>query len=235
MRDLAAGRRVEGMSRVGLIPRIGSCVGVSVAALAVLAFGPQRVAAAPTGCPRGVVSQGCPVPTRDLSRYLNIVSLGAGPDLAYVLGDTFRLKVGARGSELVGYDAHSACDSLLRSPDGRYVLYGVSRNGWPALELLDDVTGARSLFRARACDPAWGDDGRIAYLRYTKFSSTTGDYSGQIVVQHGLTGAASSWTRTGPWSNPIWAGADLLISGDAGSAAAEPLLIFLRARKKPQR
>jgi hypothetical protein len=157
---------------------------------------------------------------------LNIVSLGAGPDLAYVLGDTFRLKVGARGSELVGYDAHSACDSLLRSPDGRYVLYGVSRNGWPALEVLDVVTGARSLFRYRACDPAWGDDGRIAYLHYSKFSAATGDYSGQIVVQHELTGAASSWTRTGAWANPIWAGADLLISGDAGSATAEPVLIL---------
>jgi hypothetical protein len=157
---------------------------------------------------------------------LNIVSLGADPALAYVLGDTFRVKAGARGSQLVGFDPHGACDSLLRSPNGRYLLYGVSRNGWPALEQLDVATGARSLFRDRACDPAWGHDGRLAYLHYTKFSSATGDYRGQIVVQHGLTGASSNWTPTGAWANPIWAGADLLISGDANSMIPGSLLIF---------
>jgi hypothetical protein len=209
------------------MPRVGSCLGVLVTALAVLTFAPQRVTAAPPNCPRGVASQGCPVPTRDLSHYLNIVGApGAGPALAYVLGDTFRLRAGARATELMGYDSHRVCDSLLRSPNGRYLLYGTSRNGWPALELLDVVTGARSLFRYRACDPAWGHDGQIAYLRYSKFSSDTGGYSGQIVVQHGLAGAASSWTRTGAWANPIWAGADLLISSDAGSETAEPVMIF---------
>jgi hypothetical protein len=199
---------------------------VAVTALTVLAFGSQRVAAAAPKCPRGVASQGCPVPTRDLSHYLNIVGTGAEPARPYLLDDTFRLKSGDRGSDLVGYDAHGACDSLLRSPNGRYLLYGASRNGWPALELLDVVTGARSLFRARACDPAWGDDGRIAYLRYNKFSSATGDYRGQVVVQHGLTGAVSSWTPAGAWANPIWAGADLLISSDAGSVTPGPLMIF---------
>jgi hypothetical protein len=216
------------MSRVGLSSRIGLRLGVLVAGLTVVTFGPQRVAAAPSKCPRGVASEGCPVPTRDLSHYLNIVGPGVGPALAYVLGDTFRLKAGARRNELVGYDSHGACDSLLRSPNGRYVLYGVSRNGWPALELLDVVTGARSLFRARACYPAWGDDGQIAYLRYTKFSSATGDYSGRghVVVQHGLTGASSIWTRVGAWATPIWAGADLLIGSDAGSVTPGPLKIL---------
>lgn len=214
------------MSWVGLKSRIGSGVGVSVAALVVLTFGPQRVAAAPTGCRPGVVRQGCPVPRRDLPRYLNIVGSGAEPALAYVLGDTLRLAPGAPGIQLVGYDSHGMCDSLLRSPDGRFVLYGTSRDGWPALELLDVATGERSLFREHACDPAWGDDERIAYLRYSEFSATTSAYSGQVVVQHGIAGVSSTWTRAGAWANPIWAGADLLISSNAASVTPGPLMVF---------
>ncbi len=96
---------------------------------------------------------GCPVPARDLSRYLNIVAGGAEPALPYVLGSTFRLAADARPYRLIGYDSHRACDSLLRSPNGRCVIYGTSQTGWPALDLLDRSTGTRVVFRAQACDP----------------------------------------------------------------------------------
>lgn len=105
--------------------------------------------------PRCAAAPGCIIPLRDRSRYLNVTAAGAGPALPYVLGATFRLRAGGRAYQLVGYHLGAACDSLLLSPNGRYVIYGTSRNGWPALMLLDLVTGARSVFHTRACAPAW--------------------------------------------------------------------------------
>jgi hypothetical protein len=188
-------------------------------------LGSERGAAAPTNCPPGVVKQGCPVPKRELARYLNIAGDNAGPALPYVLGDAFRLRAGERPRQLAGY-APGVCDSLLRSPNGRYLIYGTSQKGWPALELLDIASGARSLFRARACDPAWGQDGRIAYLRYSRYSSATASYSDQIYVQHGLTGTASSWTRQGAWANPVWARGSLLLRSGSRGVIPGPLMIF---------
>lgn len=79
-----------------------------MAGIAVLTVGSGRVAAAPTNCPPGVVQQACPVPKRDLPRYLNIVGANAGPAAPYVLGDAFRLKAGERARPLVGYDPEVA-------------------------------------------------------------------------------------------------------------------------------
>ncbi len=200
------------------------CV-VVIAAAGLLMFGSVRVAAAPVNCPPGAASQGCPVPKRDLGRYLNIVGANAGPALPFVLGDAFRLKAGGRGRRLPGYDP-GVCGSLLRSPNGRYLLYGTSLNGWPALELLDLATGSRSLFQARACDPAWGSHGLIAYLRYSRYSAVTGRYSGRIIVQHGLAGVPSTWTGAGAWQSPVWAGGSLLVGSNADAVIPGPLMIF---------
>jgi len=169
---------------------------------------------------------GCRVPVRDRSRYLDIAAIGAGPVLPYVLAAatstaatqsydvTFRFNAGGRAYELVGYNSRGACDSLLRSPNGRYLIYGIARNGWPALELLDLRTGARTLFHAHACHPAWGHDNQIAYVHYLVNYSATGGYKGRIVVQQGLGRASSVWTGRGAWTELIWTGTDLLANDD---------------------
>jgi hypothetical protein len=149
------------------------------------------------------------VPLRDRDRVLNIVARGARPALPFLVGRTFRLAAGARAYHLTGYDP-LVCASLVRSPSGRYVMYGAANRGWPSLEVLELSTGARFVFRSHACDPAWGEDDEIAYVHYVRFDSDTGATSGEIRVQHGLRGPPRAWTSNGPWANPIWAGHDLL-------------------------
>jgi hypothetical protein len=168
---------------------------------------------------------------RERSRYLNIAATGAEPALPYVVGDTFRLRAGARRYQLVGYDSGGACDSLLRSPGGRYLIYGTSRDGWPALELLDLMTGARSTFRTHACDPAWGEGDRIAYVHDVRFNSATGEYTARITVQQGLDGTPSAWTAGGAWTNLIWAGAHLLAGRNVGFYPG-PLVILAGPRRQ---
>jgi hypothetical protein len=89
-------------------------------------------------------------------------------------------------------------------------MYGVANRGWPSLEVLDLATGERYAFRSHACDPAWGEDDEIAYVHYVRFDSDTGASSGEIRVQHGLSGPPRAWTGNGARANPIWAGRDLL-------------------------
>ena len=150
--------------------------------------------------------------------YLDIVAGGAAPVLARVVDGVPRLDVGGRSYRLVGRAAGEGCNSLVRSPGGRYVLYGVSQGGRPALELLDLRSGARRVFREHACDLAWGRDGEIAYLRYRGDLLTPGNdrYSTQAVVQQGLGGVPRAWTRWGSWETPVWAGRDLLLGSARG-------------------
>jgi hypothetical protein len=105
---------------------------------------------------------------------------------------------------------------LLLSPSGRYLIYGVSRDRWPALEVLDLSTGARLLFHAHACDPAWGRNDQIAY-HYLSFDSASGAYTGRIMVQRSLGGTPSDWTGDAAWASLIWAGSDLLANEGAGT------------------
>lgn len=176
---------------------------------------------------------GCRIPLRDRSRYLNITAEGAAPMLPYVLGVTFRLKADARPYRLVGYDSRHECDSLLRSPSGRYVIYGTSHRGWPALELLDLVTGTRSVFQGHACDPAWGHDDQLAYVHYVTFNSALGDYTGRVVVQHGLSANnAAVWTGTGAWTNLVWAGDDLLLNHDDGLSPGRLAILYGPGRER---
>lgn len=159
-------------------------------------------------------SPSCPVTARDRARYLNIAGAGAEPELPYVVGSTFWVAAGTRRFQLVGYKPVGAtprpfCSVVLPSPDGRYLMYGVSRYEWPALEVLDLFTGARFLFRDRACDPAWGSRDQIAYVHYLSVTPGSGGY-GPVWVQHGLSGIPRAWTRAGTWYNLIWAGNQLL-------------------------
>jgi hypothetical protein len=163
----------------------------------------------------------CPVPSRERSRYLNIVAGDAQPALAFVLGGALRLGSSGRSYRLVGFDSGDACDSLLRSPGGSYVVYGTSRGGWPALEVLDLSTGVRFTFRTHACDPAWGSDGQIAYVNYLSNPASI-SFRARVLVQRGLGGPPHAWTGNGEWADPIWAGRDLLV----GSFNPGPLVIF---------
>jgi hypothetical protein len=163
----------------------------------------------------------CLIPSRDRSRYLNIVAGDSRPALAYVLGGTLRLAPGNRSYRLVGFDSGDACDSLLRSPGGRYVLYGTSRGSWPALEVLDLSTGARFTFRAHACDPAWGSDGQIAYIHYLSNPDSI-SFSARVLVQRWLGGEPRAWTGDGPWADPIWAGRDLLVNSGPVLTSPKP-------------
>jgi len=158
-------------------------------------------------------------------RSLNIVAGGAQPALPFVLGDVFRLAGGGRPYRLAGYGAGEprvfrpgvgeGCDSVVRSPDSRYLIYGTSQNGWPALAVLDLRTGAHFMFRTHACEPSWGHGGEIAYIHYL-IKPSTDAYSAQALVQHGLSGAPRAWTGSGSWKQPIWAGEDLLLSSGLG-------------------
>lgn len=165
------------------------------------------------------------------SRYLNIVAVGGEPALPYLLGSTFRLGAGARPYRVVGYNPNGVCGALLPSPSGRFLMYGVSRHGWPALEVLDLFTGARFLFHAHACDPAWGVEDQIAYVHYVSFSVDSGGY-GRIVVQHGLGGTPRAWTRDAAWTGPIWAGEALLASNDSVGGSQCPLEIIYGAGRQ---
>ena len=156
----------------------------------------------------------CPLPPSERSRYLSIVPDGATPALPYVLGNRFRPAAGGRVYRVVT-DDDDCPDSLLRSPDGRYLMYGSSRGGWPVLDVLDLRTGARFTWRARACDPAWGRDGQIAYVHFVSFNANSGGVE-RVVVQHGLDGTPRAWTRLGSWAGPVWAGNDLLANDGAG-------------------
>jgi hypothetical protein len=169
----------------------------------------------------------CVVPQGDRWRYLNVVSSDPGPTLPYLIGETLRLGSASRTFQLVGYDSHGLCSSLLRSPDGRLVIYGTSEAERPALAMLDLSTGRRALFRTSACDAAWGADDRIAYVRYSAFDAGTGVGRGKIVVQHGLSGTPQSWSGEGAWGNLIWAGDDLL-ANDAGPGDDTDSLVILR-------
>jgi hypothetical protein len=170
------------------------------------------------------------VPLRDRSHYLNIVGRRAAklwfvvgsaqPALPYVLGNTLRLAPDGRSYRLTGYEI-GACRSLLRSPDGRYVMYGTSRGGWPALEVLDLATGEHTSFATHACDPAWSRDGEIAYVHYVSFNSSLGEFTARVAVADGLSGAPSTWSGEGAWAGPVWAGHDLLVN-DGGVQAAHP-------------
>lgn len=152
---------------------------------------------------------------------LNIVAGGAKPALPFVLGDVFRLAAGGRLYRLPGYGAGEprvyrpgvgeGCESVVRAPDGRYLIYGTSQNGWPALDVLDLRTGVHFVFRAHACEPAWGRGGEIAYIHYL-IKPGADAYSAQALVQHGLSGAPRAWTSSGSWARPIWAGADVLLN-----------------------
>jgi hypothetical protein len=145
---------------------------------------------------------------------------------AHVIGNTLRLTATGRAYQLNGYDSRGACRSLLRSPDGRYVIYGNSRGAWPALDLLDLSTGARSVFHTHACDPAWGRDGQIAYVRDDSLDASAGVYRGRILVQHGLSGTSSVWSGEADWGNPVWAGADLLANDGVLPDGPDPLVIL---------
>lgn len=68
-------------------------------------------------------------------------------------------------------------------------------------------------------------------MRYSKYSSATGSYSGQICVQHGLTGKASNWTREGVWADPVWAGGSLLLRSGSRDVIPGPLMIFYGPQK----
>jgi len=129
-----------------------------------------------------------------------------------------RLVAGGRSYRLVGRVTGEGCESLARSPNGRYELYGVARDGRPALELLDLRTGARRLFREHACDAAWGRDGEIAYLRVASELIRPGNqgYATRAVVQRGLGGIPRAWTPSGSWQDPVWAGSDLLLNSARG-------------------
>ena len=153
---------------------------------------------------------------------LNIVPGNTEPALPYVMGDTLRLAPGTRSYRLVGYSSTGICRSLLRSANGRYVMYGVSQGGWPALDVLDLSSGARFTFRTHACDPAWGSDGQIAYVHYVSYKLDSINFSARVLVQHGLGGAPRAWTGDGPWADPIWAGGDLLSSNGAVLTALNP-------------
>ncbi len=211
----------------GARPAIAAAIAVLV--FAVITFGAvssTRRSAEPVpgaavwGCPAAGVCAGV---ARDRSDALDIVGRGAGPALPFVVGSTAYLAAGARSYRLVGYDARDACASVARSPNGRDLIYGTSRHGWPALELLDLVTGARSLFRAHACDPAWGDENRLAYVHYVADDADLGSDSGRILVQHGIDAPPSPWTAIGGWTNLIWAADGLLANDDRpGPAAVSP-------------
>ena len=171
----------------------------------------------------------CPVPASRRSRYLNLVAGRAEPPLPYVVDSTFRLKAGLRPYRLVGYTPTGVCPALVRSPGGRYLIYGISRDGWPALEGLDLLTGRRFLFHIRACDPAWGRNGQIAYVHYVSFDSNSGVYTDRIMVQQGLRGTPSAWTGDAAWVNLIWAGEHLLADDDIALPAGfdqGPLVIL---------
>jgi hypothetical protein len=148
--------------------------------------------------------------------YLNILAARAQPSPAPE--GASRLDVGGRSYRLLGSVAGEGCDSLVRSPDGRYVLYGVTRGGWPALELLDLRTGSRRVFREHACDVAWARDGEIAYLHYVHNLATPGDrgFDTRAIVQQGPSGTPHAWTTGGPWDHPVWAGRDLLLGSAEG-------------------
>jgi hypothetical protein len=139
-----------------------------------------------------------------------------------VLGAVFRLAAGGDPHRLAGYGAGEprvykgeACDSVVRSPDGRYVMYGTSHDGWPALDVMDLRTGMHFMFRTRACEPAWSHSGEIAYIDYL-IKPGTGAYSARAFVQHGLNGAPRAWTHSGSWEQPIWAGKDLILGSGPG-------------------
>jgi hypothetical protein len=88
------------------------------------------------------------------------------------------------------------------------------------------------VFRSHACSPAWGQDNEIAYVHYQSFNGNSGDYSGWIVVQHGLTGSRRAWTGHGAWGNLIWAGEDLIAGEDASPGGVGQLVIDYGPREQ---
>lgn len=139
--------------------------------------------------------------------------------------DRLKLRVGAA----TGCDGSS---EKVLSPDGRYALFNVHPR-WnlpPEIDLFDRETGEVRLFRASACDPAWAADGRIAYLKFSRYLPSL-KARGSLEVQTGLTGTPTRWS-TGKATPIAWAGASLLTISTSRPARG-PGRFKLRIRSGP--
>jgi hypothetical protein len=152
-----------------------------------------------------------PPPSTFTQPAFEIAAGPALPSLPFVVGDRFRLRARAAAVALgAGFPVGCGAENAIRSPDGSHVVFTALEGSTPVLRLLDIATGATTILRRDACDPALSHQGQIAYLRLTAYRpQSLHPIHGRVYVQDGLHGIPVRWSSL--TLEPLaWAGRQLL-------------------------
>ncbi|BEP11898.1 hypothetical protein acdb102_02090 [Acidothermaceae bacterium B102] len=128
---------------------------------------------------------------------------------------------GSRKIRLAVSRDYGACESFLSaSRDGRWLAWTT-----PAGDLRVADLRTRSAYSLGAgCDPTWGPDGRLAYLRATTVSLTQATYHSAILVRRTPLARPAVWASGQLWGL-AWAGDRLVYNKTRQSYPHQELLL----------